>query len=416
LAKTVTLVGARDAKVSELFEAARRARQCDYGGRSFGVDRAGVRAVGADRRRYPGDAQLPSALIGFKRRHPGAAVIIIASALEPALMLEAMRAGVTECVAEPLSPDEITRRCSVSRPSSRASPGRQGVRLPGAKGGVGTTTAAVNVATELAKLAPLGRAADRPSPGARRRRGVSRRGAALLVVDALENIHRLDDAFLRSLVIRTPSGVDLLASSDRMLTMPIDAARIRALVDVASHQYRYTVLDGPAVRSLGPGRARGRRPDRRGREPGTRHRAGSRADHDTLQRRYGRDRIAVVGQSIRSPGRDRPDGHRSGPSASPSTTCCQQLPAGSSALNNGQPLVIGNHSDLAGRSGRSPATSPASGARSRREAAACSAASGADPSVNPMHETRHRRPPAHLRVDTKHPQYQEIKSGSIRSC
>ena len=80
---------------------------------------------------------------------------------------------------------------------------------------MGTTTAAVNVATELARLKPggvllvdlhlaYGDAAVYLAAEPR-----------FSVADALENTHRLDDAFLKSLCVRTKAGPELLASPDR---------------------------------------------------------------------------------------------------------------------------------------------------------------------------------------------------------
>ena len=49
-----------------------------------------------------GHAHLPAALPILKRQHPATGVLIVADRLDPALLLEAMRAGVTEVVAAPL--------------------------------------------------------------------------------------------------------------------------------------------------------------------------------------------------------------------------------------------------------------------------------------------------------------------------
>ena len=65
------------------------------------------------------------------------------------------------------------------------------------------------------------------------------------VMDALENVQRLDAAFFSGLVVRTKSGLDLLGASGRPVTGNFDAARIRALLDFASQTYRFTVLDVP---------------------------------------------------------------------------------------------------------------------------------------------------------------------------
>jgi pilus assembly protein CpaE len=113
----------------------------------------------------------------------------------------------------------------------------------GAKGGVGTTTLAVNVATALARTHSSTLLIDmHPAYG----------DAAVLLgaeprfslIDALENTHRLDLAFFNGLA-QTRDGLTLLASPDNAPSAPIDAHRIRLLLDFAMRSYRYTVLDVP---------------------------------------------------------------------------------------------------------------------------------------------------------------------------
>jgi pilus assembly protein CpaE len=65
------------------------------------------------------------------------------------------------------------------------------------------------------------------------------------IVDALENTHRLDEAFFRNLIVKTKAGVDLLSSSERVMVSPLDVRRIRTLLEMAERHYRYVVLDIP---------------------------------------------------------------------------------------------------------------------------------------------------------------------------
>src|SRR5207244_4049995 len=58
------------------------------------------------------------------------------------------------------------------------------------------------------------------------------------IVDALENTARLDENFFRSLVVHTPSGLDLLGSAVRVLASPVDPQRVRTLIDFAVRYYR----------------------------------------------------------------------------------------------------------------------------------------------------------------------------------
>ena len=65
------------------------------------------------------------------------------------------------------------------------------------------------------------------------------------VMDALEHVQRLDEAFFRGLIVKTKSGLELLGASGKPVTGIFDATRIRALLDFASHTRRITVLDVP---------------------------------------------------------------------------------------------------------------------------------------------------------------------------
>jgi pilus assembly protein CpaE len=192
-----------------------------------------------------GQSHVPSALPLLRRQHPATGIVIIAS-LDPVLMLEAMRAGVTECVTEPLNRADLEAaigRVVAQRPMGTKA--GQVFAFLGAKGGVGTTTVAVNVAAALAQ--------DDPNETLLIDLHLSNGDAAVFlgaeprfsVADALDNTHRLDDAFFRTLVVRTKSGADLLASSGRAPAGPIDIQRVRNLVEFAASHYRFVVLDVP---------------------------------------------------------------------------------------------------------------------------------------------------------------------------
>lgn len=193
---------------------------------------------------------LPEALPALKRQHPGTGVVIVASRLEPTLMLEAMRAGVNEWVSDPVNQADLlaaiervtANRRQVVEPSG---PRGEVFAFLGGKGGVGTTTVAVNVATALAAIAPssvLLVDLHQSHGDAALFLGVEPKFS---VLDALENSHRLDRAFLKSLVVRAKCGPDLLASSERAQAGRLDPGGIRTLIDLAASAYRYVVLDVP---------------------------------------------------------------------------------------------------------------------------------------------------------------------------
>jgi pilus assembly protein CpaE len=189
--------------------------------------------------------QLPSGLAAYRRQHSGAGVVLIVSTLEPRLMLEAMRAGVSECVAEPLSAkalDEAVRRVLTNVLPQAAG---QVFAFIGAKGGVGASTIAVNTA------ATLGRESQNQVLLIDMHTGHG--DAALFlgveprfsVLDALENVHRVDESFFSGVVEKAVSSVHLLASPTRPRPGAVDPKRVRALLESAAHMYRTTVLDVP---------------------------------------------------------------------------------------------------------------------------------------------------------------------------
>jgi pilus assembly protein CpaE len=188
---------------------------------------------------------LPREVSLLKRQFPGAGVVIVARTLDPAVMLEAMRSGVTEWVHEPLSAAELDAAIRrVAKPAGKAPAGKT-FAIMGAKGGLGSTTVAVNLATALHKASrqpTLVMDLHLAHGDASVYFGVEPRFS---VLDALENIHRLDETYFKGLVTSTKAGPDLLASSDRALMGTVDVQRVRHLIEFASTVYRYVVLDCP---------------------------------------------------------------------------------------------------------------------------------------------------------------------------
>ncbi len=294
-----------------------------------------------DLRSQPG---IPAILGPLKRQHPETGLIVVASTLDPALMLDAMRAGVTECITEI---DRGDLEAAITRlVAQRASPVAGEVFVfVGAKGGVGTTTAAVNIASALSKIGTA-LVIDLHLAGG---------DAALFlgadphfsVMDALENTHRLDAAYFRGLVSPSKAGPDLLASADRMATTTVDATRVRALIDFAAHHYRYTVIDAPRADSAVLDSLEGAAAIVvvANQELAT-IRSASRVA-SALRLRYGKERVAVV---LSRPDRHAEIGHEDLETAVGATVKHvfpndYRLAVG--ALNKGQPLVIEGKTALA---------------------------------------------------------------------
>jgi pilus assembly protein CpaE len=191
------------------------------------------------------DGQIPSALAQLKRQHPLTGVLLVASQLDPTLLLEAMRSGVNEFVTAPVTVTELQGAIKRLMGNFATSTRGEIYAFVGAKGGVGATTVAVNTATSLAKLhadstllvdlnAACGDAAVFLGSEPR-----------FSVMDALENVGRLDAAFFKGLVVRTKGGLDLLGAAARPVSRNFEPSRIRTLLDFVSQTYQYTVLDVP---------------------------------------------------------------------------------------------------------------------------------------------------------------------------
>lgn len=190
-------------------------------------------------------AGLPAAVALVRRNHPDTAIVLVVSALEPALMLEAMRAGVSEVVPEPLSDHVLEAAICRVYHAAEPDPGGKVLAVVGSKGGVGATTVAANIATTLAQ--------ESPGQSLLIDLHLAQGDAGLLlgadvrhsIVDALENTHRLDEAYFRGLVAQPKRGAHVLASSERHVIGAPGADRVRAVVQFASRWYAYVVLDVP---------------------------------------------------------------------------------------------------------------------------------------------------------------------------
>jgi len=114
----------------------------------------------------------------------------------------------------------------------------------GAKGGAGTTTTAVNCAVELARLSKRSTVIVDLKPGLGEVAlflGVRPRYS---VLDAIDNLHRLDREFLRELVTKHKSGLEILAGSDQFdRPGAADGSPIEELFRLLARQYEYIVVD-----------------------------------------------------------------------------------------------------------------------------------------------------------------------------
>lgn len=147
-------------------------------------------------------------------------IFLTAESVDPAVLVQAMRAGVKEFLAQPIGEQEILdalkrfkdRQMTVAAGGSLRKSGSI-ISILGSKGGVGTTTIAVNLAVALTL-------------------GQEKKSVALLDMNTLfgeiplflemapkfhwgeitKNIERLDDTFLNNILTKHRSGIQVLPS------------------------------------------------------------------------------------------------------------------------------------------------------------------------------------------------------------
>jgi len=185
---------------------------------------------------------------------PGVSVIVIGERNEVGLYRDLLQAGVAEYIVKPLTPDLIAKALSTAVHGVDAAPisrklGKL-IAFVGARGGVGTSTMAVNLSWYLAnrharRVALLDLDLHNgvcslllnlpPSSGLR---------------DALENPMRVDSLFLERTM--TPHGERLfvLGSQEPLEEdLQFPAKAIDNLVEVLREQFHYIVVDVPRLSS-----------------------------------------------------------------------------------------------------------------------------------------------------------------------
>lgn len=183
----------------------------------------------------------------LKSQAPGIQVAALSRSLDPAALLEAMRAGIRECLAMPFDRGELKEAASRIAAAVRDLPVLLEVTehvyafLP-SKQGVGTSTVAMNTAIAL---------------------GRRKKGEVLLldmdlssgiigfmlklsnshcIVDAAENAHSLDESIWDQIVCKK-AGIDIVHTGKLNPDFRIDAQQIRYILDFARRNYKTVCVD-----------------------------------------------------------------------------------------------------------------------------------------------------------------------------
>jgi len=191
----------------------------------------------------------------------GLAIFAVAAAPEPDLILQAMRAGANEFFPWTIGEGPAARAMeesftgAVRRTATRREAATAGAEPPcvtyaflGATGAAGRTTVAANCGVELA------RQTKRPTIVVDLKTCLGEVALFLgvrprfTVLDAIENLHRLDKDFLKELVAKHKSGLDILAGSEQFdRPNAQDAGALEELLRVLTRAYDYVVIDAGNV-------------------------------------------------------------------------------------------------------------------------------------------------------------------------
>jgi pilus assembly protein CpaE len=183
----------------------------------------------------------------------GIEIFVTAPTLDSAILLEAMRAGTKEFLAQPIKKEEvegaITRfleraTAEVEAGEDKKMPGKL-LAFFGGKGGVGTTSIAVNLAETLNQL---------PSKPSVALVDVNQHGGDLPLYldlqpthsfrDIASDLSRLDQAFLIRVLTKSESGLQVLPSGyDDLSTGRLSPDVVDAVLRLLQANFDYVVID-----------------------------------------------------------------------------------------------------------------------------------------------------------------------------
>lgn len=178
---------------------------------------------------------------------PKSMLVALHTSAQPEIILAAMRAGVHEYLYPPFG---ALLRKALERKSEELSSGREGTQKGGknvafvsVKGGCGATTLACHTAVELGRqnqrvlLADLDLEAGMIA-------FLMKTKTPYTVLDALNNLHRLDLSYWKGLVSNGIPGVEILpASTSLACRQPQKVEQFRHVLGFVRSHYDWTVVD-----------------------------------------------------------------------------------------------------------------------------------------------------------------------------
>jgi pilus assembly protein CpaE len=182
----------------------------------------------------------------LRQLRPGIHIVACSVNAEPSVLMQAMRSGVQEFIPKPVSPEtirDVLLRFAGEKAAGDKAPEKV-IVVMGSKGGVGTSTVAVNLGVQLSQITkkrillldfgrPLGHVSLLLDLQPR-----------FALRDAVENLERLDPHFLSGLVTRHHTGLEILAGAARPEEwQKLNLAALGGVVGVAQGGFDYVLVD-----------------------------------------------------------------------------------------------------------------------------------------------------------------------------
>jgi len=180
-------------------------------------------------------------------------VFLTSNRTDSQLLLKAMRMGVKEFLIQPLNEQDVRQalagfKARIGQVSGHTIPGKIGriISIMGSKGGVGTTTVAVNLAVSLAETKAI------KSIALVDLNAVVGEIPLFLAVrpsyhwgEIMQNIGRLDSAFLMNIMVRHSSGLYVLPSPSKLNGYPVATPdTMQRVLNVLRDMFDVVVIDG----------------------------------------------------------------------------------------------------------------------------------------------------------------------------
>ena len=178
---------------------------------------------------------------------PNTAILATGTALPADVVIRLIRAGAVEYLTRPLDRGDILAALDkLARFHRGSAPERRLGRMTSVfstKGGLGVTTLASNLAVALAHAGNANTLLvdldSRPSDAAT----FLNLRATYSVLDAFENVGRMDESFLRGLLVRHASGLWVLPGPQRMERIQFGAEPVRIGLEIMRSYFDHLILD-----------------------------------------------------------------------------------------------------------------------------------------------------------------------------